>query len=48
MAVVGIDGVGFGDVIATFDRRTFSGLNDDTLLWFRNTLGEQAQDEGGQ
>jgi hypothetical protein len=48
VTVVDIDGDGFGDVIATFDRRTFSGLNDDTLLWFRNTLGEQAEDEGGQ
>ncbi|HUU84305.1 MAG TPA: FG-GAP-like repeat-containing protein [Phycisphaerae bacterium] len=47
VTVVDIDGDGWGDVIATFDRRTLSGLNDDTLLWFRNTLGEQA-DEGAE
>ncbi len=42
LTVVDIDGDGYGDVIGTLDRRTFSGLNDDTLIWFRNTLGDEA------
>ncbi len=41
LTVVDIDGDGFGDVVGTLDRRTLSGLNEDTLIWFRNTLGSQ-------
>ncbi|MCH7813679.1 MAG: VCBS repeat-containing protein [Planctomycetes bacterium] len=43
LTVVDIDGDGFGDVVGTLDRRTFSGLTDDTLIWFRNTLGDRAE-----
>jgi hypothetical protein len=43
--VTDLDGDGFGDIIATFDRRVISGLADDTLLWFRNTLGDEAEPE---
>ncbi|MHC4611650.1 MAG: FG-GAP repeat domain-containing protein, partial [Planctomycetota bacterium] len=39
LTVVDLDDDGFGDVIGTLDRRVFSGLADDTLIWFRNTLG---------
>jgi hypothetical protein len=42
LTVVDIDGDGFGDLIGTFDRRTLSGLDRDSLIWFRNTLGDQA------
>jgi len=44
LTIVDIDDDGFGDVIGTLDRRTLSGLNDDTLIWFRNTLGDQAEE----
>ena len=39
--IADLDGDGFGDIVATFDRRVISGLADDRLFWFRNTLGEQ-------
>ena len=42
LTVVDIDQDGFGDVIGTLDRRSLSGLTEDTLIWFRNTLGDQA------
>jgi hypothetical protein len=42
LTVVDIDQDGFGDVIGTLDRRTLSGLTEDTLVWFRNTLGDRA------
>ena len=45
LAIVDIDGDGYDDVIGTLDRRTLSGLNDDTLIWFRNTLGEQGEED---
>jgi hypothetical protein len=43
LAIVDIDQDGFGDVLGTFDRRVDSGLADDRLLWFRNTLGDQTE-----
>jgi len=43
LSIVDLDGDGYGDVLATFDRRVDSGLADDTLLWFRNTLGDQTE-----
>jgi hypothetical protein len=38
LTIVDLDQDGANDVIATFDRRVVSGLTDDTLLWFRNTI----------
>lgn len=38
LVVVDIDGDGVNDVVATFDRRVNSGLNEDAIYWFRNTL----------
>ncbi|MFQ5490814.1 MAG: FG-GAP-like repeat-containing protein [Phycisphaerae bacterium] len=43
LTIADLDGDGFNDVIGTLDRRTSSGLTDDTLIWFRNTLGDQAE-----
>jgi len=43
LTVVDIDGDGFGDVVGTLDRRVMSGLADDTLIWFRNTLGDREE-----
>jgi hypothetical protein len=43
VTIVDLDGDGFGDMLGTLDRRVESGLSDDTLLWFRNTLGDQGQ-----
>jgi len=43
LTVVDIDGDGYGDVVGTLDRRVFSGLADDTLIWFRNTLGTREE-----
>lgn len=42
LSVTDINGDGFGDIMATFDRRIDSGLTDDTLLWFRNSLSDVA------
>jgi hypothetical protein len=42
LTIVDLDGDGFGDIVAPFDRRVGSGLADDTLVWFRNTLGDEA------
>jgi hypothetical protein len=36
--VVDLDGDGANDVVATFDRSGLSGLSNDALVWFRNTL----------
>ncbi len=36
--VVDIDGDGFNDIVATFDRSGLSGLSNDALVWFRSTL----------
>ena len=36
--VVDIDGDGANDVVATLDRSGLSGLTNDALAWFRNTL----------
>ncbi|MCK4660375.1 MAG: VCBS repeat-containing protein [Phycisphaerae bacterium] len=41
LSIIDIDDDGYGDIFATFDRRVESGLADDTLVWFRNTLGDQ-------
>ena len=41
--VVDVDGDGFNDIIGTLDRQTRSGLADDSLLWFRNTLGDSQE-----
>jgi hypothetical protein len=38
--IVDLDGDGANDIVATFDRRTLSGLTSDTLIWFRNTILE--------
>ncbi|MCP4593776.1 MAG: VCBS repeat-containing protein [bacterium] len=38
--IIDIDGDGYGDILGTMDRRVDSGLMDDTLVWFRNTLGD--------
>ncbi|HRX84572.1 MAG TPA: FG-GAP-like repeat-containing protein [Phycisphaerae bacterium] len=46
LTIVDLDGDGANDIIATFDRRTLSGLTDDTLLWFRNTILDD-QTQGG-
>lgn len=39
--IVDIDGDGANDIVGTIDRRVRSGLTDDTLIWFRNTLLEE-------
>ncbi|MCB9851115.1 MAG: VCBS repeat-containing protein [Phycisphaerales bacterium] len=44
LTIVDLDGDGANDVIATFDRRVVSGLFNDTLLWFRNTILDEAGD----
>jgi len=36
--VVDLDGDGANDVVATFDRTGLSGLSNDAIVWFRNTL----------
>jgi len=41
--VADVDGDGFNDIIGTLDRQTRSGLADDALLWFRNTLGDSRE-----
>ena|GEM_PF-779475 len=45
LTVVDIDGDGARDIIATFDRRVESGLADDSLIWFRNTIRDEASGE---
>jgi len=35
--IVDIDGDGSDDIVATLDRGELSGLNNDALVWFRNT-----------
>ena len=44
LTIVDLDGDGFGDILGTLDRRVASGLADDALIWFRNTLGDQAEE----
>ncbi|MFH0982738.1 MAG: VCBS repeat-containing protein [Planctomycetota bacterium] len=39
--VADLDGDGFNDIIATLNRRVVSGLAEDSLIWFRNTLGDE-------
>ena len=46
LTIVDLDQDGANDVIATFDRRVVSGLTDDTLLWFRNTILDDAAGDG--
>ena len=41
LTIVDLDQDGANDVIATFDRRVVSGLANDTLIWFRNTLFDE-------
>ncbi len=36
--IVDLDGDGANDILATFDRSGLSGLSNDALVWFRNTL----------
>jgi hypothetical protein len=48
LTIVDLDQDGANDVIATFDRRVQSGLTDDTLLWFRNTLFDGETANGDQ
>lgn len=36
--VVDLDGDGANDIVATFDRVGLSGVSNDALVWFRNTL----------
>jgi len=43
LTIVDIDGDGFSDIVGTLDRRVLSGLADDTLIWFRNTLGGRSE-----
>ena len=45
LTVFDIDGDGARDIIATFDRRVESGLADDSLIWFRNTIRDEASGE---
>lgn len=46
LTIVDLDGDGANDIVATFDRRTLSGLTDDTLLWFRNTILDDQSADG--
>ena len=46
LLVADIDGDGVNDVVATFDRRVDSGVNDDAIYWFRNTLFDEPADNG--
>ena len=41
--VLDVDGDGLNDVLSTVDRQTKSGLADDTLVWFRNTLNDEPE-----
>jgi hypothetical protein len=36
--VVDLDGDSDNDLVATFDRTGLSGVTNDALVWFRNTL----------
>jgi len=36
--MVDLDGDGDNDIVATLDRSTHSGISNDALVWFRNTL----------
>jgi hypothetical protein len=36
--VVDLDGDGFNDIVASFDRSGLSGLSNDALVWFRSNL----------
>lgn len=38
LVIVDLDGDGANDLVATFDRSGLSGLTNDALVWFRNTL----------
>ena len=37
--IVDLDGDGANDIVATLDRSGLSGLTNDALVWFRNSLG---------
>ena len=41
IVVVDIDGDGYNDILATLDRTAMSGLTNDALALFRNTLGDE-------
>jgi len=38
LLIVDLDGDGMNDIVGTIDRNELSGLTDDALIWFRNTL----------
>ena len=41
LVVADIDGDGVNDILATFDRKIDSGLTNDAIIWFRNTLFDE-------
>ncbi len=41
IVIVDIDGDGYNDILATLDRTAMSGLTNDALALFRNTLGDE-------
>jgi len=45
--VVDLDGDGAVDFVATLDRSGLSGLSNDALAWFENTLGPTANQPAG-
>ncbi len=42
--ITDLDGDGFNDIVGTLDRRVDSGLAEDTIIWFRNTLGDEGHE----
>lgn len=40
LLVTDMDGDGFNDIVATLDRASMSGLSNDALVLFRNTIGD--------
>lgn len=40
LLIVDLDGDGRNDIVATLDRRTLSGLTNDSLVWYRNIRTE--------
>ena len=43
LLIVDIDDDGVNDIVATLDRRVNSGLADDAIIWFRNTLFDNVE-----
>ena len=41
LIIIDLDGDGLNDIVATFDRRVASGIADDEIVWFRNTLKDE-------